>query len=139
MFIQAERAQGMGAKDGFRLAGDVLVMVMSGTRDEADAEAGFQAFRRHLTEAGVRRVLLDVRRASAPAEPEFLMARARRFAGAVPPCRVALFVRDLDGEFARIYRRAIAETGHEVQIFTDALEAEAWLHSTTDADALYLA
>ncbi|MFP4519669.1 MAG: hypothetical protein ACLFQ5_09445 [Oceanicaulis sp.] len=125
-------------KDAIRVISGVIVMVLSGARDEAVARRGYEAFRARREETGARRVLFDVRLANTVARPEDLMDRARRFGAATPPCQVAILARALDGKFARIYRRALADTGHDVQVFTDVKEAEAWLSTPTEADRLYL-
>lgn len=129
----------MAANEAFSIISGVLVAVLGGVRDARVAECGYTAFRERLEGAGVRRVLLDVRLAKNAEKPELLMQRARRFGAATPPCQVAILARALDGEFARIYRRALAETGHEVQVFAEVREAEAWLSTSADADRLYLA
>lgn len=128
----------MGAKQAFSIVKGVLVMVLGGVRDRGDAVCGYHQFRTHLDRAGTRRVLFDVRLATNAEKPEQLMMRAREFGAATPPCQVAILARALDGEFARIYRRALAETGHDVQVFADIKEAEAWLSTPAEADRLYL-
>jgi hypothetical protein len=129
----------MSAKEAFSLAGGVLIMVVGGARDQQAGENGYAAFRAHLDKAGTRRVLLDTRLARHTDEPECLMSRARTFGAATPACRVAILARALDGQFARIYRRALADTGHSAQLFTRVAQAEAWLSTEFEADRLYLA
>lgn len=129
----------MSAKEALSLVDGVLMMVLGGVRDRAVAEAGYAAFRERFDAAGVRRVLFDTRLARTACPPEELMERARRFGAATPACRVAILASDLDQEFARLYRRGLADTGHEVQVFVSLAEARAWLASPTDSDALYLA
>ncbi|MGJ3232633.1 MAG: hypothetical protein ACFE0P_12645 [Oceanicaulis sp.] len=129
----------MSAIEAIRVVDDVLVMVLGGVRGQAEAECGFAAFKARLDRSGVRNVLFDTRLAKNADKPEQLMMRARTFGAATPPCRVAILARALDGEFARIYRRALADTGHEAQIFTEVSEARAWLSTQVEADSLYLA
>ncbi|MEQ8434679.1 MAG: hypothetical protein RIA71_10600 [Oceanicaulis sp.] len=128
----------MGAKQAFSIVNGVLVMVVGGVRDRADAICGYAQFREHLDRAATRRVLLDVRLATNAENPQQLVMRAREFGAATPACQVAIFARALDGEFARLYRRGLSETGHEVQVFADIKEAEAWLSAPAEADRLYL-
>lgn len=129
----------MSATQALSLVDGVLVMVLGGLRDRRDAETGYGAFRERFDAAGVRRVLFDARLARTACAPQELMGRARRFGAATPACRVAILARTLDQDFARLYRRGLVDTGHEVQIFTDPAEARAWLATMADADAVYLA
>ncbi|MGX6648239.1 hypothetical protein ACWCOP_09895 [Maricaulaceae bacterium MS644] len=129
----------MSAKEAFSIIGGVLIMVVSGARDQKAGQCGYDAFKAHLERAGTRRILMDTRLATNADQPQWLMDRARTFGAATPPCRVAILARALDGEFARIYRRALADTGHDAQVFTSSSEAEAWLSSEFEGERLYLA
>lgn len=128
----------MSAKEAFSIVSGVLIMVIGGERDQQAGVSGYEAFKVQLEKAGTRRVLMDTRLATNTDEPEWLMDRARTFGAATPACQVAILARDLDGEFARIYRRALADTGHDAQVFAAVAEAEAWLATEHEADRLYL-
>lgn len=129
----------MSATEAFSITGGVLIMVVGGARDQRAGQCGYEAFKAHLEKAGTRRVLMDTRLATNTDEPEWLMDRARTFGAATPPCQVAILARAMDGEFARVYRRALVGTGHDAQVFTSVAEAEAWLSNESEADRLYLA
>ncbi|MEQ8435193.1 MAG: hypothetical protein RIA71_13235 [Oceanicaulis sp.] len=129
----------MSATEAFSITGGVLIMVVGGERDQQAGRCGYEAFKAHLDKAGTRRILMDTRLATNADEPEWLMDRARTFGAATPPCRVAILARALDGEFARIYRRALVGTGHDAQVFTSVPEANAWLASEFEGARLYLA
>lgn len=128
----------MGAQDALSIVNGVLVMVAGGLRDQEIAERGYAAFRSYFDRGETNRILMDVRLASSVEQPEALMRRASEFGAATPPCKVAILARWQDGEFARIYRRALSDTGHDVQVFTSVAEAEAWLSTEDEADRLYL-
>jgi len=125
-------------KDAFSIINGVIVMVLSGERDEETAERTYRAFRERMDETGLRRLFFDARLASTDDQPEHLMKRARSFGEQTPPCQVAILAKDLSSDFSRIYRRALTDTGHDVQIFTDIKEAEAWLSTPAESDRLYL-
>jgi hypothetical protein len=129
----------MSAREAFSVTGGVLIMVVGGARDQQAGKTGYEAFKAHLDKAGTRRVLMDTRLATIAEEPVLLMNRATAYGAATPPCRVAILARALDSEFARIYRRALADTGHSAQVFTRTAEADAWLSTQDEADRLYLA
>jgi hypothetical protein len=129
----------MSAKQAISLVDGVLVMVLGGLRDRGAAEAGYAAFRERFDAAGVRCVLFDTRLAQNATRPEELVQRARDFGAATPPCRVAILACSLDQEFARLYRRGLIDSGHDVQIFTAVDQARAWLAAPVESDRLYLA
>ena len=118
---------------------DLIVIVVSGVRDEAVGERGIAEFARIYPMLKGDKILMDLRAAINATEPGAMMRRALEAGRVLRPSRVAILTHDPEDMIARIYRKAAAEAGHEALIFTDLDEARVWLDWRLDADSGTLA
>lgn len=118
----------------------IVVVAIQDFRDFTTAETGFQAFLNILQRfPAYVGVLLDARLHVTEAYPERILEATTHLSAKVPSTKVAVLVDDPESYVAQSYRRGFRDSGHTVDVFTDAGEAEAWLVSDEDSQELYLA
>ncbi|MCR9130054.1 MAG: hypothetical protein NXI12_11075 [Alphaproteobacteria bacterium] len=118
--------------------GRLIIVAVSGVRDDAAARASTAEALALRTESGVDRILFDTRFSVMPVQPQALMSRAMECGRRLERSRVALLCEALDDTFSRVWRKGLVETGHEAIVFTDAAAAEAWLMTEADAPMVYV-
>lgn len=117
---------------------DCLIISVAGERsDEAARASNADAIEARRT-SGIDRVLFDTCSAILPVKPAALVARALDLGAKLPRSRVAILANAEDDTYARLWRKGLAETGHDAIVFTQICAAEAWLHTSEDAEAVYL-
>ncbi|XBQ16391.1 MAG: hypothetical protein ABL308_00595 [Oceanicaulis sp.] len=116
----------------------VLVIVATGRRDVRAGEEGLAKFLDFYKDCEADRILYDLRPTVCATEPGVLMDRAIRAVSVLRPSRVAILATDLESTIARIYRKAIADAGHDCAIFTSVAEAQVWLDWSMESEALPL-
>jgi hypothetical protein len=117
---------------------NVVIVAVAGLRSPEEAEACGEDFLRFYSEHPTGLVLFDTTLARSTASPERMFHWTFSLARACPTTRAAVIARAPDCAFARLWRRALTEAGHEAAMFRNADEAEAWLLSPVEADTLYV-
>lgn len=117
---------------------DYFIVAVAGVRsDEAARGSSADVLEMSLT-TGLDRIIFDTRSAILPIKPAALVARALDFGAKLPRSRIAIVADTCDDTFARLWRKGLAETGHDAIVFTDASAAQAWLLNQADAETVYL-
>lgn len=117
----------------------IVIVAVAGARDSSTYAEGTPQFLEFFLAQPARKVLFDARIAFAALDSARAIELAEACARQMPPSRVAIVARELECAYARIWRRALAMTGHEALVFRRVAEAEAWLRSEADEDTLYVA
>ncbi|GGH05624.1 MAG TPA: hypothetical protein DF715_08820 [Oceanicaulis sp.] len=117
----------------------IVIVAVSGARDTSTYAQGTPDFLMRYLAQPARKVLFDARLARAAMESGTAIELAEACGQEMPASRVAIVAREMDCAYARIWRRALASTGHEVFVFEHVGAAEAWLRSEADEDTLYVA
>lgn len=117
---------------------DLITVAVQGPRT---ADAAHDAIGEAIAlraQSGVERILFNTVSAELPVPPEALMARALDCGERLETSKVAILAQDEDSTYARLWRKGLADTGHESIVFTDMEAAKSWLFIQVEADALYL-
>ena len=118
--------------------GDFIIVSIAGRRTPETARASNAAFLEFYRANPKDKVLFDTVGAYAGDFVGRVIDWAMDVCQQIPPGRVAVLAKDYDCAFARMWRRALQATGHEVELFDHAGQAEAWLTTPADANLLYV-
>jgi hypothetical protein len=118
--------------------GNLIIVAVAGVRDDAAARASTAEVLALRDTSRVDRIVFDAREGLMPIKPEALMARAIDSGRRLAPSRIAILSNELDDTYARLWRKGLAETGHDSMVFTDAAAAEAWVLTEADAPMVYV-
>jgi hypothetical protein len=118
--------------------GRVVIVAVGGARTRQIAEAANAAFLKFYADHPTGLVLFDTSSAHSDAPAEEVVDWATDLCLRVPRLRVAILTRHLDCRYARMWRRALAATGHEATVFDRAGQAVAWLGSPVEGETLYI-
>lgn len=118
--------------------GDFVIVSVVGRRTPETAKAANKAFLEFYRDNRTDRILFDTVGAYAGDFAGRVLDWAMDVCQEMPTARVAVLAKDYDCAFARMWRRALQVTGHEVELFDHAGQAEAWLTTPADADLLYV-
>lgn len=118
--------------------GRFIIVAVSGVRDGAAARVATTEVIAVRAKTGVDRILFDTRDGILLVKPDELVARAIECGRELAMSRIALLSETLDDTYARLWRKGLAETGHQAIVFTDVSAAEAWLLTEADAPMVYL-
>lgn len=117
---------------------DMITVAVQGSRTAEAASEAIGEIIAFRASSGAERILFDTVSAQLPVPPEALMARALDCGERLKTSKVAILAEDEDCTYARLWRKGLADTGHEAIVFTDREAAESWLLTRVEADALYL-
>lgn len=117
----------------------ILLVLVTGERSDESGALSTNAIVALRQATGIKAILFDAREAVLAVPVPELMRRALEAGDTLAESRIAIVCHDLEADYPRTWRRALSETGHEAHVFIKVEEAEAWLLSEPDGDALYLA